>query len=72
MTSIKVLKKYSVFIIPILLILILTVIYIVNTDRPFYLISNFHFNLVEESKDENSNPKVNKFLKSISESASKK
>lgn len=72
MISMKALKKYSVFIIPILLILIVTLLYIVNTDRPFYLISNFHFNLVEESKDEESHPKVNEFLKSISESASKK
>jgi len=72
MTSIKALKKYLFLIIPFLLILIFTVLYIVNTDRPFYLISNFHFNLVEESKDEQSYPKVNEFLKSISQSATKK
>ncbi len=69
MISMKVLKNYSIFIISILIILIL--IYVVKTDRPFYLISDFHFNLVEKSKDVDSNPKVNQFLKSISQSATK-
>ncbi len=70
MIPMKVLKNCSFIIISILLILLL--IYHVKTDRPFYLISDFHFNLVEESKDEESAPKVNQFLKSISQSASKK
>jgi len=69
MISMKALKKYSFLIIPILIILIS--IYVIKTDRPFYLISNFHFNLVEKSKDVDSNPKVNQFLKSISQSATK-
>ena len=71
MISIKVLKNYSLFIISILVILVLVLVYILKTDRPFYLISNFHFNLVEKSKDVDSSPKVNQFLKSISQSATK-
>ncbi len=71
MISMKRLKNYSFLFIPILIILILILIYFVNTDRPFYLISNFHFDLVEKSKDEDSSPKVNEFLKSISQSAKK-
>jgi len=70
MISMKVLKSYPFIIIFILIILIF--VYVVQTDRPFYLISNFHFNLVENSKDKGSNPKINKFLQSISQSASKK
>lgn len=63
-------KNYSLLIISILIILIM--IYVGTKDRPFYLISKFHFNLVEKSKNEDSSPKVNKFLKSISQSATKK
>ncbi len=66
----KSLKNYSLLIISILIILV--IIYVVTDGRPFHLISNFHFNMVEESKDEESHPRVNKFLQSISESASKK
>ena len=69
MISMKVLKNYPFIIVFILIILVF--VYIVQTDRPFYLISNFHFNLVEESKDLESAPKVNQFLKSISQSANK-
>jgi len=54
------------------ILIILVMIYVVKKDRPFYLISNFHFNLVEKSKDVDSHPKVNKFLQSISQSATKK
>ena len=68
MISMKLLKSYPVIIITILIFFLL--IYVVKTDRPFYLISNFHFNLVEQSKDD-STPKVNKFLKEISQSATK-
>jgi len=70
MILMKILKNYSLLIISILIILIL--IYVVKADRPFYLISKFHFNLVEKSKDVDSSPKVNEFLKSISQSATKK
>jgi len=69
MISMKLLKSYPVIIITILIFFLL--IYVVKTDRPFYLISNFHFNLVEQSKDDDSTPKVNKFLKEISQSATK-
>jgi len=62
-------KNYSLLIISILIILV--IVFVVKKDRPFYLISNFHFNLIEKSKDLDSNPEVNKFLESISQSATK-
>ncbi len=66
----KALKNYALLIISILIVLI--IIYVVTDGRPFNLISDFHFDMVEESKDMESHPRVNKFLQSISESASKK
>jgi len=65
----KVQKNYSLLIISILIILV--IVFVVKKDRPFYLISNFHFNLVGNSRDIDSNPKVNKFLEAISQSATK-
>ncbi len=64
----KALKNYALLIISILIVLI--IIYVVTDGRPFNLISDFHFDMVEESKDMESHPRVNKFLQSISESAS--
>jgi len=67
MVSLKNLKDYSIFIIPILVGYIL--ISTIKTDRPFYLISNYHFNLVEQAKTHsNSSFERTQFIEAFSHS----
>ena len=67
MTSIQALKYYSIAIIPIVMSIIL--INTVKTDRPFYLMSSYHFNLVEQSKvNSNSSIEHKKLLVDFSNS----